>query len=161
MSINNIIEFNKTNQNKGLNGFYFKNILKLAKNYYICIFEYRDMDYNNLCKSILDLDSKVRFAGICDESGEIKHGGQKEGVENILSNEETRKSNLQALARWGLRNSLSSKIGRGKYAMAEYEKIKRITIPLDDDHLLLITTEVEADHAQIISNALKLLNASS
>jgi hypothetical protein len=136
-------------------------MLKLAKNYYICIFEYRDMDYNNLCKSILDLDSKVRFAGICDESGEIKHGGQKEGVENILSNEETRKSNLQALARWGLRNSLSSKIGRGKYAMAEYEKIKRITIPLDDDHLLLITTEVEADHAQIISNALKLLNASS
>ena len=119
------------------------------------------MDYDYLCKSILDLDSKVRFAGICDESGEIKHGGQKEGVENILSNEETRKSNLQALARWGLRNSLSSKIGRGKYAMAEYEKIKRITIPLDDDHLLLITTEVEADHAQIINNVLKLLSASS
>jgi len=161
LSINNIIEFNKTNQNKGLNGFYFKNILKLAKNYYICFFEYRDMDYNNLCKSILVLDSKIRFAGICDESGEIKHGGQKEGVENILSNEETRKSNLQALARCGLMNSLSSKIGRGKYAMAEYEKIKRITIPLDDDHLLLITTEIEADHAQIISNALKLLNASS
>jgi hypothetical protein len=161
LSINNIIEFNKTNQNKGLNGFYFKNILKLAKNYYICFFEYRDMDYNNLCKSILDLDSKIRFAGICDESGEIKHGGQKEGVENILSNEETRKSNLQALARWGLRNSLSSKIGRGKYAMAEYEKIKRITIPLDDDHLLLITTEVEADHEQIINNTLKLLSASS
>ncbi|HET8793610.1 MAG TPA: DUF6659 family protein, partial [Nitrososphaeraceae archaeon] len=122
---------------------------------------YGYMDYDNLCKSILNLDSKIRFAGICDESGEIKHGGQKEGVENILSNEETRKSNLQALARWGLRNSLSSKIGRGKYAMAEYEKIKRITIPLDDDHLLLITTEVMADHAQIISNALKLLRDNS
>jgi len=45
--------------------------------------------------------------------------------------------------------------------MAEYEKIKRITIPLDDDHLLLITTEVMADHAQIISNALKLLRDNS
>ena len=119
------------------------------------------MNYGNLCKAVINIDSNIRFAGICDISGEIKHGGQKEGVENILSNEETRKSNLQALARWGLRNSLSSKIGRGKYAMAEYEKIKRITIPLDDDHLLLITTEVEADHAQIISNALKLLNTSS
>jgi hypothetical protein len=60
-----------------------------------------------------------------------------------------------------LRHSLSPKIGRGKYAMAEYEKIKRITIPLDDDHLLLITTEVEADHAQIINNVLKLLSVSS
>jgi hypothetical protein len=119
------------------------------------------MDYDNLCRSILQIDSKIRFAGICDESGEIKHGGQKEGVKNILSNEETRKSNLQALARWGLRNSLSSKIGRGKYAMAEYERIKRITIPLDDDHLLLITTEVEADHAKIIINALNLLSTNA
>ena len=117
------------------------------------------MDYDNLCKAVMDIDTKIRFAGICDESGEIKYGGQREGVEDMLSSEETRKSNLQALARWGLRNSLSSKIGRGKYAMAEYEKIKRITIPLDDDHLLLITTEVEADHAKIISDTLKLLSA--
>jgi hypothetical protein len=117
------------------------------------------MDYVNLCKAVMDIDAKIRFAGICDETGEIKYGGQREGVEDMLSSEETRKSNLQALARWGLRNSLSSKIGRGKYAMAEYEKIKRITIPLDDDHLLLITTEVQADHGKIISNTLKLLSA--
>ena len=119
------------------------------------------MDYGKLCKEILDLDSKIRFAGVCDDTGETKFGGQREGVKNLLSSEETKRSNLQALARWALRNALSPKVGKGKYAMAEYEKIKRITIPLDDDHLLLITTEVEADHAQIISNALKLLNASS
>jgi len=106
----------------------------------------------------MDMDTKIRFAGICDESGEIKYGGQREGLENVLKNEETRRSNLQALARWGLRNSLSPKIGKGKYAMAEYEKIKRITIPLEDEHLLLVTTEVEADHAKIINNIIKLLN---
>ena len=116
------------------------------------------MDYDNFCRSILEMDSKVRFAGICDVSGEIKHGGQKEGVKNILTNEETRKSNLQALEGWGLRKSLSPKTGKGKYAMTEYEKIKRITIPLDDEHLLFITTEVEADHTQIINNVLRLLS---
>ena len=116
------------------------------------------MNFDNLCKTILDMDTKIRFAGICDESGEIKYGGQREGLENVLKNEETRRSNLQALARWGLRNSLSPKIGKGKYAMAEYEKIKRITIPLEDEHLLLVTTEVEADHAKIINNIIKLLN---
>ena len=116
------------------------------------------MNFDNLCKTIIDMDTKIRFAGICDESGEIKYGGQREGLENVLKNEETRRSNLQALARWGLRNSLSPKIGKGKYAMAEYEKIKRITIPLEDEHLLLVTTEVEADHAKIINNILKLLN---
>src|ERR671926_308258 len=89
------------------------------------------MDYGNLCKQILNLDPKVRYAGICDDSGEIKYGGQREGVKNLLSPEETKRTNLQALARWGLRNSLSSKVGKGKYAMAEYEKVKRITIPLE------------------------------
>jgi hypothetical protein len=56
-----------------------------------------------------------------------------------------------------LRNSLASKIGKGRYAMAEYEKIKRITFPLENQHLLLITTEVNADHSKIIDGVLKLL----
>ena len=55
--------------------------------------------------------------------------GQREGIKNLLSSDETKRSNLQALARWGLRNSLAPKIGKGRYAMAEYEKIKRITLP--------------------------------
>jgi hypothetical protein len=45
--------------------------------------------------------------------------------------------------------------------MAEYEKIKRVTVPLENDHLLLVTTEVEADHRRIINNVLKLLQYSS
>ena len=119
------------------------------------------MDSDSLCKQILNLDPKVRFAGICDDSGEIKYGGQREGVKNLLSPEETKRSNLQALARWGLRNALIAKTGKGIYAMAEYEKIKRITLPLENDHLLLVTTEVEADHRRIINNILKLLQHSS
>jgi len=115
------------------------------------------MDYENLCKGILALDPKIRFAGVCDETGEIKYGGQRDGLANLLTAEETKRSNLQALARWGLRNSLASKVGKGKYAMAEYEKIKRITAPLDNDHLLLVTTEVDADHQNVIAKVLKLI----
>jgi hypothetical protein len=115
------------------------------------------MDYERLCKDILNLDPKIRFAGICDETGETKYGGQREGVRNLLSPEETKKSNLQALARWGLRNALAPKIGKGRYSMAEYEKIKRITAPLENYHLLLVSTEVEADHGRIIDNILQLL----
>jgi hypothetical protein len=116
------------------------------------------MDYRRLCKEILDLDPKIRYAGICDDTGETKFGVQREGVENLLSSEETKRSNLQALARWALRNTLSPKVGKGRYAMAEYEKVKRITIPLEDNsHLLLVTTEVNADHSRIIQQVLKLI----
>ena len=116
------------------------------------------MDYDKVCKDIMNLDPQVRFAGICDDTGEIKYGGHRSGVTNLLSPEETKKSNLQALARWGLRNSLSPKIGKGKYAMAEYEKIKRITMPIGDDHLLLVTTEVNVEHDKLIKNILKLIS---
>jgi hypothetical protein len=116
------------------------------------------MDYGKVCREILNLDPKIRFAGVCDDTGETKFGGQREGVKNLLSPEETKKSNLQALARWGLRNTLSTKVGKGRYAMAEYEKVKRITIPLDDNsHLLLVSTEVNADHDRIIDKVLKLI----
>jgi hypothetical protein len=36
------------------------------------------MDFDRLCKDILGLESRKRFAGVCDDSGEIKYGGQRE-----------------------------------------------------------------------------------
>ena len=46
--------------------------------------------------------------------------------------------------------------------MAEYEKLKRITIPLDDNsHLLLVSTEVDAEHGRIIDKVLKSVQHSS
>ncbi len=111
-----------------------------------------------MCKDILNLDPKIRFVGICDDTGEIRYARQREGVNNLLSAEETKKSNVAALARWGLRKSLAPKTGKGIYAMAQYEKIKRVTVPLENDYLLLVTTEVEADHGRIIDSVLKLLH---
>lgn len=120
------------------------------------------MDYGRLCREILSVDPKIRYAGVCDETGETKYGGQREGVKNLLSSEETKKSNLQALARWALRNTLSPKIGKGRYAIAEYEKVKRITIPLENnDHLVLITTEVDVNHDKIIDHVMKFIQYSS
>jgi hypothetical protein len=108
------------------------------------------MDYSNLCQRVMDLDPGIRFAGICDNTGENVYGGQRVGVKNILSKEETRQANLQALATWALYLPLELKVGRGKYAMVEFEKIKRISVPLDKDHLLVVTTEVDIDHENMI-----------
>jgi hypothetical protein len=33
------------------------------------------MDYVKLCKDILNVDPKIRYAGICDDTGETKYGG--------------------------------------------------------------------------------------
>ena len=63
----------------------------------------------------------------------------------------SKKSLELAVNSWKTRTTLAPKIGKGKYVVAEYEKIKRITMPLgDEQHLLYLTTEPEADHSRII-----------
>ena len=116
-----------------------------------------DMDYQKLCNDILNLDPKVRFVGVCDNTGVIKNGGLKDGIKSILTDEEIKKSNLMSLERWRLHNTLADRIGKARYAMEEYEKVKQITMPLEDEHLLLISTEVDADHGKIIESAIQLI----
>ena len=115
------------------------------------------MDYEKLCYDVLNLDTKVRFVGVCDNTGEIKSGGLKDGIKSILTGEEIKKSNLISLERWRLHNKLTDRIGKARYAMEEYEKVKQITMPLEDEHLLLISTEVNADHGKIIESAIQLI----
>jgi hypothetical protein len=78
-----------------------------------------------------------------------------EGVTNLLTPEESKRSLEMAVNAWKTRSQLANKIGKGKYVLAEYEKIKRITMPLDDNHILYITTEVNADHDKIIKSVTK------
>jgi hypothetical protein len=78
----------------------------------------KTMDYSRLCKGIFDLDQKIRFAAICNRTGEIKYGGQCEGVRSYLSLEQTKESVQQAWNRWKLRDAMESTIGKGKFAMA-------------------------------------------
>ncbi len=116
-----------------------------------------NMDYGKLCHDVLDLDPKVRFVGVCDNTGVIINGGLREGIKSFLTDDEIKNANLITLERWRLHNKLADRIGKARYAMEEYEKVKQITIPLEDEHLLLISTEVDADHGKIIESAIQLI----
>jgi hypothetical protein len=100
-------------------------------------------------KDIMNIDPKIRLVTICDTNGDIIFYRHRQGVQNLLTKDESKKSLEMAMAAWKVRGELSDKIGKGMYVLAEYEKIKRITMPFGDDFLLYLTTEVEADHSSI------------
>jgi hypothetical protein len=114
------------------------------------------MDYKRIYKDIMNMDPKIRLVTICDNDGKIMSSVHREGVQNMLSQEESKKSLELALNSWKIRTELAPKIGKGKYVLAVYEKIKRITMPLDDKHLLYVTTEVECDHSALIDRIQRL-----
>lgn len=82
-----------------------------------------------------------------------RHG---QGVENLLTPEESKKSLEMAMTGWKARSELSQKIGNGRYVIAEYERIKRITMPFGEDYLLYLTTEPQANYLGIINRIRKL-----
>src|ERR687887_26060 len=99
----------------------------------------------------MNLDPQIRLVTICDMDGNILLSHHRRGMVNLLTQEESRKSLEMAVKGWKTRSELAPKIGKGKYVLAEYEKVKRITIPLNDKHILYVTTEVECDHSALIN----------
>ena len=114
--------------------------------------DYKKIDYEKMYEDIMNIDPRIRLVTICDSNGRVMYSEHREGVKNLLTPEESKESLELAVNSWKTRTKLAPKIGKGKYVLAEYEKIKRITMPLGDDdhHLLYITTEVQADHSNII-----------
>lgn len=84
-------------------------------------------------------------------------GGQREGVTNYLKPDFQKESLRHALDAWKLRDKYTDFIGKGKYAIAEYEKIKRITIPFESDKIIYITTETDIDHDKIIKDIIEII----
>jgi hypothetical protein len=105
---------------------------------------------------IVNIDPNIRLVTICDSDGKTMYSRHRQGVENLLTPEETKKSLEMAMTGWKVRSEVSHKIGKGRYVLAEYEKIKRITMPFGDDYLLYLTTEVQANHMNIINRIRKL-----
>ena len=116
------------------------------------------MDFNKLYSDVLNLDSSIRYAAIQNNAGVKLAGGFRSKVTPILNNEELEMMHYYASQRWQTRKNIEHKIGPAKYALAEYDKIKRITFPIDEKHLLMITTEIDADHTSIIKKILELIH---
>ena len=115
------------------------------------------MNFQKTHSDIMNLDPKIRMVTICDSSGKIMFSDHKPGVTNLLTRDESRKSLEMAVNAWKTRSQLANKIGKGHFVLAEYDKIKRITMPLGE-HLLYITTEVEADHSRILDGIRKIVS---
>ena len=106
----------------------------------------------------MDNDSNIRFATICNMTGELEISRQKKDIEKFLSKEDTQRSLEYATRAWiHARRPYFKKIGKGLYTLTAYEKLKRVTIPLPDGFLLLATMDVNSDSNRIINGILKVL----
>lgn len=115
------------------------------------------MNYENLVSSIFEIDNKIRFAGVYGINGDKIVGGMRKNLTSYLPEDQTLKSARFAITGWQSRKKFYDIVGKEKYSMEEYEKTKRITFPLSDNDVLLVSTEPNADQITIINKILGML----
>ncbi len=111
-------------------------------------------DEGKLVSMMMEANQNIRFAAICDNEGKILWNSHRNNVNNILTLEETKASLKRALDSWKGRDELSEKIGKGKFAIVGYEQIKRITVPLKNNHMLFLS--VEGDKPEYMGDILNI-----
>lgn len=115
------------------------------------------MDHEGFLNTVMGLDPNIRYGVICDMEGNIVLSKQREGLTHFLSPEETKEALHHAVNSWKSRMKLYPKIGKGLYTLAVYEKLKRVTFPLKDTHLLLVSIDNKGGQKDIIDRILNQL----
>ncbi|MCV0373603.1 MAG: hypothetical protein K5793_08645 [Nitrosarchaeum sp.] len=117
------------------------------------------MDFERLCKDVMNIDSKIRFSMVVID-GKQKYGGYRFDTVGILDSDELESSIWYAYERMVGRRAHEFKLGKTRYAFTEYANVKRVTFPLDQKTLLLVSMELDAAHDSIIRDILKLIATS-
>jgi len=111
------------------------------------------VEYGKFFDKVLKLDENIRFVAIYDGQLSAKF---KEGIHGYFKEDETKLSLSEAQKRWAFRKKLSFKIGEPKFAMAEYAKVNRITFPLGNDGIILVTTELGIDVSKLVDKIIEI-----
>ena len=114
------------------------------------------MDFDVICKKVMDLDPKIRFAGMINDKGRLIGGGMKEGKKPLEDTKDDEMLFMELVLRTKMRREFDSQLGPVKFAMSYREKAVVMSFPLDE-YVMLVTAEKEFDFAKVPFKILKIL----
>lgn len=107
--------------------------------------------FEEFCRDVVELDPKIRFAGIADVDGKLESTANRKGLIPLLSAEERAQYAITAATRQYTRLRWEYRLGKISYASSHYTKLIRATIPIADEnsrlaHVLLLSFDPDADN---------------
>lgn len=117
------------------------------------------MQYNlsEVCNSIFEINEKIRFVGIIDQMGKLIGGDMKKGLPSLEKNDGSIRLYLGYAINNILRRDFDDVFGKVLYTFSERERIKLLTIPIDDN-LLLVSMDKSTDHVELINKIIAFAN---
>lgn len=101
-------------------------------------------------KKVLALSPSVRVATIATLEGKLVVSSRRKSVKNMLSPSESKESLRTSAKNMKGRKKLIRKLGRCKYTLAEYEKVKRLVMYAGPKHIMFVTCSPGYDHMKIV-----------
>ncbi len=111
-------------------------------------------NYDEFCEKILRINEKIRYVGVYHK-GEF-HSKMQKGLKSLLSEAEIKNSAVEAVKRWETRLSMASKLGKAVYSLTKYEKVNRMTFPINEDGLILVSVETRLDPNSIVEKIIEI-----
>jgi len=111
------------------------------------------MNLEKICDEIISSDKNIILVAAFFRTE--SYFKERKGSKSLQTKEEIEKSLADAAIRWVTRRSLRT-LGKPLYAMAKYEKVKRITVPLGMYGMILCSIKPTANAETIADKLIKI-----
>jgi hypothetical protein len=114
-------------------------------------------DYSVLCKKIMQLDPKIRFAGVINNKGRLVEGGMRDGTSTLSSAKDDEMLFMELVLRIKMRQEFDVQLGKVKFAMALREKILEMSFQIDNN-VLFVVSESDVDFGVLPKRILQIIS---
>ena len=112
--------------------------------------------YSQLCKSVLDLDDQIRFAGVVNGRGRLIAGGMREGVKSLEQEKDDEVLFMELALRVRMRREFDEQLGPVKFTISSRSRVLAISFCLGDD-ILYVVGESEINYYDLPKKILKMI----
>ena len=113
------------------------------------------MDYENICKLVQKIDSKIRFAGVINSKGRLIAGGMAPSKKRLGDRKRDEMLYMELALRVKMRREFDDDLGQVKFSMSFREKLIVMSFPMEND-VLMVSMERKTQFEQIAFSILKL-----
>ncbi len=112
--------------------------------------------HEKLCSDVLFSHESVRFVGLVNNKSDLLYSTQKPDLDPLLDEDEIRISINYSLERWRKAQNLSFRLGNEKLTLTEYEHVTLISIPYQEN-LLLISTQPTVHYHDVVQSIISAI----
>ena len=100
--------------------------------------------YKEICKKVLKLDSKIRFAGLINDKGRYLTGATRKGVKFLISMKEKEMLFMEVALRTRMRREFDQQLGTVNFSLSHRNNVIILSFPYGDE-ILYVSAETGLD----------------